>query len=156
MKDVLLKLLAYPLPLRLALARNVKDNCATFFCEYNPAPVGCMFHDLDFYSSTTEALTLFDADASHFLPRVFVYFDDIVGDDTWLCTDYTGGWLSIVEFNQNHRAKKIAKNYHLRARYPMVWWSHHIYIYHDFEHPRYNDFIADSEQMSHQDFIELK
>ena len=59
MKDVLLKLLAYPQPLRLALARNVKDNCATFFREYNPAPVGCMFHDLDFYSSTTEALTPF-------------------------------------------------------------------------------------------------
>ena len=42
---------------------NVKDTSATFFREYDPAPIGCIFHDLDFYSSTAEALTLFDADA---------------------------------------------------------------------------------------------
>jgi hypothetical protein len=135
---------------------DIKDTCATFFRECNPAPVGCMFHDLDFYSSTNDALTLFDADASHFLPRVFMYFDDIVGDDTWLCNNYTGERLSIRKFNQNHCAKKIAKNYHLRTRYPTIRWSHQIYIYHDFEHPRYNDFIADSEQMRHQDSIKLK
>jgi hypothetical protein len=135
---------------------GVKDNCTTFFHEYNPAPVGCIFHDLDFYSSTTEALTLFDADATHFLPRVFMYFDDIVGDDTWLCNNYTGERLAIADFNQNHRAKKIAKNYHLRARYPTISWSYQIYIYHDFEHPRYNDFIAESEQMRHQNSIRLK
>jgi hypothetical protein len=49
---------------------HVKDTCKTFFADYDPAPIGCVFHDLDFYSSTRDALTLFDADNAHFLPRV--------------------------------------------------------------------------------------
>jgi hypothetical protein len=88
-----------------------------------------------------------------------MYFDDIVGDGVWLCSNYTGERRAIAEFNETRRTKKIAKNYHLRVRYPYVWWTHQIYIYHiyhDFEHRRYNDFIADREQMWLQDFIELK
>ncbi|MEI9981802.1 MAG: hypothetical protein WDN69_00395 [Aliidongia sp.] len=45
---------------------DIKDTGKTFFDRYNPAPVACVFHDLDFYSSTSDALTLFDADAKHF------------------------------------------------------------------------------------------
>jgi hypothetical protein len=135
---------------------DVKDRCATFFEEYNPAPIGCMFHDLDFYSSTADALTLFDVDSSHFLPRVFMYFDDIIGDDVWLCNDYTGERLAIAEFNQRHGSKKITKNYHLPVRYPALSWAEQIFIYHDFEHPKYNDFIADKEQIGHVDNIKLK
>jgi hypothetical protein len=134
----------------------VEDTCATFFRDYSPAPIGCVFHDLDFYSSTSEALTLFDADASHFLPRVFMYFDDIIGDDVWLCNEYTGERLSIAEFNQNHGTQKICKNYYWRARHPTVSWSYQIYIYHDFKHPRYQHFIADKEQNRHQGCIKLK
>jgi hypothetical protein len=135
---------------------DVKDRCATFFEEYNPAPIGCMFHDLDFYSSTADALTLFDADSSHFLPRVFMYFDDIIGDDVWLCNEYTGERLAITEFNQRHRSKKISKNYCLPIRYPALSWAEQIFIYHDFGHPKYNDFIADKEQIYHVDYIKLK
>jgi hypothetical protein len=135
---------------------DVKDNCTRFFRQYNPAPVGCMFHDLDFYSSTIDALSLFDAHTSYFLPRVFMYFDDIVGDDTWLCNDYTGERLSITEFNQNHRTKKICENYYIRAKYWYEFWSHQIYIYHDFEHPLYHKFIADNEQKKHQNFIKIQ
>ena len=61
---------------------NVKDTCIWFFADHEAAPVGCVFHDLDFYSSTRDALTLFDEAHEHFLPRVFMYFDDINGDNT--------------------------------------------------------------------------
>jgi hypothetical protein len=135
---------------------DVKNTCATFFHDYSPAPIGCMFYDLDFYSSTADALTIFDVEPSHFLPRVFVYFDNIIGDDVWLCNDYTGERLSIAEFNEIHRTKKISKNHYLRTRRRHLWWADQIYIYHDFEHPRYNDFIADDEQMKHQAFIGSK
>jgi hypothetical protein len=61
---------------RLKLAELVigdtKDTCATFLQDCNPAPIGCMLHDLDFYSSTRDALTMFDAEAAYFLPRVFL------------------------------------------------------------------------------------
>ena len=39
-----------------------------------------------------------------------MYFDDIIGDDTWLCNEFTGERLAIREFNQEHRSKKICKN----------------------------------------------
>src|SRR5690348_5032397 len=29
------------------------------YADYDPAPIGCVFHDLDFYSSTRDALTVF-------------------------------------------------------------------------------------------------
>jgi hypothetical protein len=73
---------------------NVNETCKTFFDKYKPAPIGCVFHDLDFYSSTKDALTIFETDSTHFLPRVFMYFDDIIGDDLWLCNEFTGERLA--------------------------------------------------------------
>jgi hypothetical protein len=129
---------------------DVKDTCETFFDDYQPAPVGCVFHDLDFYSSARAALKLHDADSDHFLPRVFMYFDDVIGNNgTWLCSDFTGERLAIQEFNQNHNTKKISKDFYL----PMK--SEHMYVYHDFAHPKYNEFVADAEQKLHQHSIAL-
>jgi hypothetical protein len=135
---------------------GIKDTRSEFLQQYSPAPIGCMFHDLDFYSSTRDALMLLNAGASHFLPRVFMYFDDIVGDDIWLCNEFTGERLAMEEFNQKHKSKKICKNYYVSKRFPNSWWPDHIYIHHDFEHPRYNDFVADKEQLGHEGSITLK
>jgi hypothetical protein len=149
-----------PLERRLKRARlvigEIRDTCSTFLQKYNPAPIGCMLHDLDYYSSTRDALALFDGASSYFLPRVFMYFDDIIGDDVWLCNEFTGERLAINEFNQKHRSKKICKNLYVQKRYPNSQWPDQIYIHHDFEHPRYNDFIADKEQVGHQNSIRLR
>jgi hypothetical protein len=135
---------------------DVERTCATFFREYKPAPVGCILHDLDYYSSTRAAFTLFDSSSSFFLPRVFMYFDDIIGNnDTWLCSDFTGERLAIEEFNKGHDLQKISKNYYLPLRYPNEWWPHQIYIYHDFAHSKYNDFVGDKEQELHENSIRL-
>ena len=85
-----------------------------------------------------------------------MYFDDIIGDDVWLCNEFTGERLSIEEFNQRHKLKKIAKNYFVPTKYPNSWWPEEIFIFHNFEHPRYNDFVADSEQKGHEDSIRLE
>jgi hypothetical protein len=135
---------------------NVNETCKTFFEKYDPAPVGCVFHDLDFYSSTSDALTIFDAASTHFLPRVFMYFDDIIGDDLWLCNEFTGERLAIDEFNTAHKKKKISKNRHLQFQYPNARWPHQIYIYHDFEHLKYNEFVAKEPQATLDRWIKLK
>ena len=80
---------------------DVAETRKSFFHEFNPAPIGAILHDLDFYSSTHEALKLFDVDAKYFLPRVFMYFDDIKGNNTWLASEYTGELLAINEFNEH-------------------------------------------------------
>jgi hypothetical protein len=135
---------------------NVKDTCKTFFTDFNPAPIGCIFHDLDFYSSTSDSFTLFEADGKHFLPRVFMYFDDIIGDDTWLANEYAGEMLAIEEFNQAHSLKKIAKNLAVPRDFPDQSWKDQIYIYHDFAHPEYNEFVAKDEQVEHEASIRLR
>jgi hypothetical protein len=135
---------------------NVKDTCKTFFSDFNPAPIGCLFHDLDFYSSTSDALTLFEAEPVHFLPRIFMYFDDIIGNNTWLTSEFAGELLAIEEFNRQHASKKIAANRCLPLDYPGQRWSHQIYIYHDFGHPKYNTFVADDEQVMHEADIRLQ
>jgi SAM-dependent methyltransferase len=135
---------------------DIRDTCVTFLQSYKPAPIGCVLHDLDYYSSTRDALALLDGDAAYFLPRVFMYFDDVVGDDTWLCNEFTGELLAIDEFNQKHRLKKICKNRIVSKQYPNSWWPDLVYVYHHFEHPRYNDFVADQQQLGHQRAIRLK
>ena len=135
---------------------DVKDTCQTFFDKYHPAPIGCIFHDLDYYSSTMDAFGLFEADHSCFMPRVFMYFDDIDGDNIWLVSEYSGELLAINEFNSKHTTKKISANRAMPVIYPDQWWAHQIYIYHDFQHPRYNDFVADEEQTRHESNITLR
>jgi len=136
---------------------EVKEKCAAFFNEYDPAPIGCAIWDLDFYSSTRDALALFDKHASHFLPRVFMYFDDLIGDDVWLSNVFTGEGLAIEEFNQRHATSKIAQHYSLPVRHAHdPWWPIKVYIYHDFEHPKYNEFVAKDALERHQRDIRLR
>jgi hypothetical protein len=135
---------------------DVKESCKTFFADFGPAPIGCIFHDLDYYSSTIDAFTLFEADPEHFLPRVFLYFDDIIGNNTWLPSEFAGELLAIKEFNRRYSVKKIARNRAIRMEYPDQRWAHQIYIYHDFNHPKYNIFVADHEQAAHEGEIRLR
>jgi hypothetical protein len=128
---------------------DIAGTAKSFLEEYNPAPIAAVMHDFDFYSSTALALQMFDEDEKYFLPRVYCYFDDTVGTETELYNDYTGERLAINEFNQTHSRKKFAIPYHLLARKAIEPWHHQIFVYHDFEHSRYNDFISEENQQLH-------
>jgi hypothetical protein len=134
----------------------VKETCNTFISEYDPAPIGCVFHDLDFYSSTADALTIFDADPARFLPRIYMYFDDIKGSHVWAVSEFAGELLAIDEFNRNHAFKKIAADRSMPLYYPDQMWADQIYIYHDFHHPQYNVYVADEDQIAHENQIALR
>jgi len=125
---------------------NVKKTVSAFFGEYNPPPVGAVSFDLDFYSSTVDALRIFENDEKHFLPRVFCYFDDITGNNIALYNDYTGVRLAIKEFNEAHADKKLTKAHYLLARRVVQPWYHRIRIMHHFTHSRYSDFVSEKNQ----------
>jgi hypothetical protein len=125
---------------------DIRETAHDFFEKYNPAPIGVVMHDFDFYSSTEAALRLFEADDKYFLPRIFNYFDDIIGDERELYNDYTGQRLAINEFNEKHEFKKFTVPYYLLARRLVEPWYHQIFIYHNFKHNRYNDFISEENQ----------
>lgn len=125
---------------------DIAETSKKFFAEYEPAPIAAVMHDFDFYSATVAALRMFDGPEKYFLPRVFCYFDDIVGSETELYNDFTGERLAINEFNQTHETKKLSPAYHFLAQRIRETWHQQIFIYHDFAHSRYNDFISDGRQ----------
>jgi hypothetical protein len=124
---------------------DVKDTVISFTTEQNPPPIGSIFFDLDFYSSTMDAFKLFDSDEKYFLPRIFCYFDDILGTEIELYNDFVGERLAIREFNETHLNKKISPAYHLLKRRVQEKWHHRVFIYHHFYHSRYNDFVGEPD-----------
>jgi hypothetical protein len=109
------------------------------FAEQAPAPVGFIAVDLDYYSSTVQALRLLDAAPEVLLPRIPVYFDDLFGYG-W--TDFTGERAAIDEFNAGHPERKIAKIHGLRYGLPAadqpLPWHEQMYLVHLFDHPSYS------------------
>lgn len=126
---------------------DVADTLPTFFDSYNPAPIGAVLYDLDYYSSTKQALEILRSAERHRLPRLYCYFDDIIGAETELYNDFTGVRLAISEFNACGDLK-LSPCYHLTtSEFPKTWY-HQIYSLHDFHHSRYADFV--SESSAHQ------
>ena len=125
---------------------DIKDTSRDFFEKYDPAPIGAIAYDCDFYSSTVAALSMLAAGERYYLPRVFCYFDDTIGTEEHLHNDYTGERLAINEFNQSHSETKLGLPYHLLARKVVESWYHQIWICHFFSHSRYNEFIGTGDQ----------
>lgn len=125
---------------RLGSAELILGDVATTiepFLERLPPPVAFVSFDLDFYSSTVEALTLFEADADVLLPRVHCYFDDITG---FTYADFNGERLAISEFNQRG-LRKVSSFHGLRHYVPSRCiadlWVEKMHLAHILDHPLY-------------------
>jgi hypothetical protein len=111
-------------------------NTIDLFTKDNSTPIGFISFDLDYYSSTVEALKLLEQSNDLFLPRVFCYFDDCVGDDLELHSEFTGELLAIKEFNQKSEKRKIAKiNAFQHKRIFNSGWNEKMFVLHIFDHP---------------------
>lgn len=134
---------------------DVKETIKKFFTEYNPAPIGVILNDLDYYSSTINSFDIFNAENSRYLPRVFCYFDDIIGTENEMYNRYSGELLAIEEFNKKFENKKITLNQNLVAT-SNESWRYQIYYFHNFTHPEYNIFIGEEDQKNIQKDLRLK
>ncbi|MBR8828817.1 MAG: hypothetical protein DSM107014_13100 [Gomphosphaeria aponina SAG 52.96 = DSM 107014] len=121
---------------------DVKDTVADFVTKYQPAPIGAVFHDLDYYSSTVAALKLFECENKYLLPRVFCYFDDIMSSNIGIISESVGQLCAIKEYSQQHDNRKLEKvnglNY---IRYFPSRWNDQIFVLHCFDHPLYSNYI---------------
>ena len=133
---------------------DVKNTIKDFFKKYNPAPISAIFNDLDYYSSTKNSFEIFNiGDHQYFLPRVFCYFDDVMGTEKEMYGVNTGELLAIEEFNKQNNKKKIHLNQNLlRTNYS---YRFQIYYYHDFNHQDYNKFIYENEQSNVSNFLKI-
>lgn len=81
---------------------DIEESLKTFDERYNPLPIGVMFVDVDRYESTCPILRYLEKNEERFLPRVEMYFDDIIDS-----TDSIGEHLAIQEFNRRNDNIKI-------------------------------------------------
>lgn len=137
---------------RLSMAKTVigpvRQTCADFFDQYAPAPIGCIFWDLDFYSSTMDAFQIFQGEDRYFLPRLSMYFDDMVGPD--YC-DFIGEPMAIADFNSQSKNAKISPEYYTRFQsFPQIW-KHQIFVYHNFTHTDYCRFVGEQQNAAAPD-----
>jgi hypothetical protein len=114
------------------------------FLAAEPAPIGFISFDLDYYSSTISAMAALLNDApERYLPRVICYFDDTVGPHHEMHSQFTGELLAIAEFNAGSEHRKIAEIRGLRYKLAPHdgSWIPGMHVLHLFDHPRYNDYI---------------
>ena len=105
--------------------------------------IGCLFFDLDYYTSTQAAFQIFEAGPETRLPRVECHFDDISHTN-----DFLGELCAIKAFNDSHETMKIAPPHMFKEmrRVPMKW-NDEIFTFHDFNHPQYNVCYRGGRQM---------
>lgn len=117
------------------------DRTVPVFLESGPPPVGFISFDLDYYSSTRDALCLLDGDAAAFLPRILCYFDDV---NFYPWGDSLGARLAIRDFNQERQTRKIDALHGMRLAFGPDHrdeaWLEALYLAHLFDHPGYDEF----------------
>jgi hypothetical protein len=121
---------------------DVRETSKTFFEKYNPAPIAAVMFDLDYYSSTKAAFTLFEGHEKYMLPRIYTYFDDIIGSNIEMHGDFMGELLAIKEFNEQHEHGKFCPVYALICRKLTACWFYQIRVLHLFKHKDYNTFVG--------------
>jgi len=109
--------------------------------RFGRSPIGCIFFDLDFYSSTTDAFKIFDGPSETRLPRVICYMDDIVGESE-RHSEFTGVLGAIADFNESHESMKISR-LHLGPMPDPRLRASRLMMMHDFMHPHYCTFVGD-------------
>jgi hypothetical protein len=101
--------------------------------------LGFISFDLDYYSSTRDALEILRADPQHLMPRVLCYFDDTHG---YPWGDHNGARLAIVEHNERGGDRVLDEIHGLRHLLPLSQreerWPEAMYIAHAFDHPAYD------------------
>jgi hypothetical protein len=101
------------------------------------APLGAISFDLDYYTSTRDAFSIFNQ--QNVLPRVWCYFDDVAGTEDHGYSDSIGVRAAIKDFN----SARPSTDSHLSQAYAFKYsapeqWHQQIYIYHRPIHPDYN------------------
>jgi hypothetical protein len=134
---------------------DVKDTVGDFFAKYKPAPVGAILNDLDLYSSTSDSLKLFDGETANFLPRVFLYFDDIVGSEYEMYGDCNGQLLAISEYNERSKDVHIGLNQNLLPK-TEISYRYQIYYAHLRKHSMYGHYVGGREQLRIESDLQLQ
>lgn len=83
-----------------------------------------------------------------FLPRVPLYFDDVVGKRNQDYNAFTGELLAIHHFNEASETVKVAEDRYFRRLPLNLVWHHSMYLMHRFQHPHYDTNVSSATSSS--------
>lgn len=114
----------------------IKDTMPAFMAKCT-APVAFVGFDTGMYSSTKDALQLFEGPHDILLPRLPCCFRSAIGKEV---TEYGAELLALSEFNRDHEKMKISYirgfPYFVPPQYRW-WWVEMMHTLHIFDHPQY-------------------
>ncbi len=111
---------------------DVAHTLADFVKNQLPAPVGFISIDVDFYSSTRDALRILSMPERKTLFRTIIYLDDV---ETMLYHRFAGELLAVEDFNRDTPGVKIDRWRGVRSRRPFheEVWLDRMYVAYDLE-----------------------
>ena len=126
---------------------DVKDTLVDFNEKYDPAPVGAISFDLDYYSSTLDSMRIFDLPADKRLPRIYSYCDDVLsGEGGGILCDRVGQLAAIREYNEREQSKNFSPIHGFaQSRRVKASWNEKMYVHHDFAHELYGNYVHSDE-----------
>jgi hypothetical protein len=112
------------------------------------APIGFVSIDVDYYTSTRDALAILNGEANQYLSRVLMYLDDLEDPSH---NSWCGERLAVAEFNEQHQLRKIEQHAFLRSYriFRNARWIDHIFTLHVLDHPSRTTLVQRREVMSH-------
>ncbi len=116
---------------------DVRETIPEFMRSERPE-IGFISFDLDYYSSTVDALEILRGEPAHLMPRVLCYFDDTHG---YPWGDSNGARLAIAEHTARDDERTLDEIHGLKYLLPLSQrderWPEAMYIAHAFDHPAY-------------------
>ena len=117
---------------------DVKDTVPEFKKnDFKNSPIGFVSFDLDYYSSTKNALDILNIESENLLPIIDIYFDDI---SDYKHNSKCGQYLAIDEFNKNQALRLLEQHKFLRKKriFQRAKWIDHMYQLHVLDHKEKN------------------
>ena len=130
---------------RLILGPISDSVSALLTKNFELAPIAFISIDVDYYSSSVDALKLLTHTSLNFLPRVIIYLDDL--ED--LCHNSCCGELAaVIEFSESNLLRPIEKHNFLRGYrlFKNARWIDHIFQCHILDHPIRNNLTPSRHQ----------
>lgn len=136
---------------------EISETVAGFIERDWPAPIGAIMNDVDYYSSTMASFELLKQAKAHpasFLPRLFMYFDDIIGSEIEMYGPFNGQLAAIDSFNSEQQDCKIHLNQNLLPQNHLSF-RYQIYYAHLLSHPDYCRYVGGTEQLQMEQALRL-
>ena len=114
--------------------------------DFSGAPIGFISMDVDYYSSSVDALNVLKRQPADLLPRVVIYLDDVedMSHNSWC-----GEQAAVNEFTLSNPARPIERHTFLRGYriFKNARWIDHMYQCHVLDHSTRNELSSTRDRV---------